>query len=141
MLDEDGRSPAEPVPHEGLELDLLAASLRADAGDISTYLEALAAKLEEAVPGRVTVQRQRKGILGPKLVRRVTVEGGGERLELEADGPDRFQARRAKLSGGIVLSREELDFEAWTRALSVMLATEAGRNRQTRQVLERLLLD
>jgi hypothetical protein len=123
-----------------LELDLLAASLRADAEDIATYMEALAAKLEEAVPGRVTVQRQRQGMLGPKLVRRVSIEGGGERLELEAAGPNRFQARRVKVSGGIVLSREELDFEPWTQALSRILATEAGRNRQTKQALERLLL-
>ena len=34
-----------------LDIDLLAASLRADSSDLSAFVESLAAKLEEAMPG------------------------------------------------------------------------------------------
>ena len=40
------------------DLDLLAASLRADAGDLDAFVEALAAKLEAALPGQVEVERR-----------------------------------------------------------------------------------
>ena len=48
---------AEP----GLDIDLIAASLRADASDLGAFVEALATKLEEAVPGSVVVERRREG--------------------------------------------------------------------------------
>jgi hypothetical protein len=49
-------------PSDALSFDLLAASMRADAADLHTFLEVLAAKLESALPGRVTVRR-RAGLL------------------------------------------------------------------------------
>ena len=45
------------------DLDLLAASLRADAGDLEAFVEALAVKLEAALPDQVEVER-RGGLLG-----------------------------------------------------------------------------
>ena len=65
-----------------LEFDLLAASLRQDSGDHSTFIESLAVKLEDALPGLVRVERARRGLRGPKVVRLIAVEAGGERLEL-----------------------------------------------------------
>ncbi len=43
--------------NEGMDFELLAASLRADAGDAGAFLEALAAKLGGALPHRVRVER------------------------------------------------------------------------------------
>jgi hypothetical protein len=40
------------------DLDLLASSLRADAGDTAAFLDALAARLEGAFPGQVEVERK-----------------------------------------------------------------------------------
>jgi hypothetical protein len=128
------------TPNEGsLELDLLAASLRADLGELGSFVENIADKLEATVPALVAVQRGRQGMFGPKRVRRIAVDAGGERLELIHDG-GAVQARRATLSGGIVLKSETLDVEQWTETLSEALAREAGRNERTRQALERLLL-
>ena len=67
------------------ELDLLAASLRADSGDLDAFVEALAVKLEAALPGQVEVER-RGGLLGGrKRVRRIEVTLGDQRYELEAE--------------------------------------------------------
>jgi hypothetical protein len=100
----------------GLDIDLLAASLRADSSDLGAFVEALAVKLEQAVPGAVAVERRRQGMFGPKRVQRIALDAGDQRLELQArDGA--IETRSSRLSGGIVLKREQLDTDAWLHAL------------------------
>jgi hypothetical protein len=120
-----------------LDLDLLSASLRADSSDLGTFVEALAVKLEEAVPG-VRVERRRDGMFGAKAVRRIALDAGDQRLELERSG-SAIETRCSKVSGGIVLKREALPTDAWLQALVAALATEARRSDTTRRALERLL--
>ena len=124
---------------EAVDIDLLAASLRADAADTGAFVEGLAAKLEDALPGRVRVKRARSGLFGSKHVTEIAVEAGDERLELIRGPSDAIEWRRARQSGGIVLKREVLDSETWMAALSSAMAAEAQRSEQTRQALERLL--
>jgi hypothetical protein len=121
-----------------LDLDLVTASLRADTSDLRAFVEALAVKLEQAVPGAVTVERRREGMFGPKLVRRIVLDASGQRLELRADGAA-IQTRCARLSAGIVLKNEEISTDDWLRALSEALAHQAHSSLTTRQALERLL--
>jgi hypothetical protein len=126
---------------DSLELDLLAASLRSDLGDISAFVEGLAVKLETTLPGVVEVERVKQGFRGPKLVRRIALDAGsGERLELRREGA-RVQTLTARTSGGIVLKTEAVDIETWLTTLTTVIAAEAGRNERTRQALERLLMD
>ena len=122
-----------------LDIDLLAASLRADSQDLGAFVEGLAVKLEDALPGRVKVQRGRRGMFGPKIVRKVALDGAGERLELTRSEDDVIEMRRSRLSGGIVLKSDPIDTEAWLQAVGQALAAEAQRSEQTRQALERLL--
>jgi hypothetical protein len=124
-----------------LDIDLLAASLRADSSDVNAFVESLAAKLEEAVPDRTRVERRRAGLMGPKQVRRIALDAGSNRLELLRNDGGGIQTRCSRLSGGIVLKTEELDSEAWIAALGEALAAEAGRNDRTRRALERLLMN
>ncbi|HUJ35587.1 MAG TPA: hypothetical protein VLW51_10290 [Solirubrobacteraceae bacterium] len=122
-----------------VDMDLLAASLRADSSDLNAFIESLAAKLEEAMPGRVRVDRRRAGMFGPKSVRSVSVDLGDRRLELRSER-GAVQTRCARLSGGIVLKNEELGTDAWLAVLSEALAAEAARSETTRKALERLLI-
>ena len=124
-----------------IDIDLVAASLRADASDVDAFVESLAGKLEDTIPGSVSVQRSRRGMLGPKLVRGITVDAGGKRLELTRGAGESVQTTSCRLSGGIVLKRESLEIDAWLAELGAVLAEEAQRSRQTRQALERLLID
>jgi hypothetical protein len=124
-----------------LDLDLLAAALRADTSDLDAYLEGLAVKLEQAVPGRVRVDRRRAGLFGPKAVRSVALDAGDRRLELARSAGGTLEARAAKVSGGIVLKNETLDVEEWVAALGEVLAAEARRSETTRRALERLLTE
>jgi len=122
-----------------VDMDLLAASLRADSSDLTAFVESLASKLEETVPGRVRVDRRRSGMFGPKAVRGVAVDLGDRRLELRTER-GAVQTRCARLSGGIVLKNEVLETDEWLAALGDALAAEARRSETTRKALERLLM-
>ncbi len=121
-----------------LDLDLLAAALRADSSDLGAFVEVLAVKLEQAVPQAVTVDRRRDGLFGARRVRRIALDAGDQRLELGVLGHG-LETRCSRLSGGIVLKSEPLDTEAWLAALGQALALEARRSQTTRRALERLL--
>lgn len=123
-----------------VDIDLVASSLRADAGDLAAYVEGLAAKLEDVLPGRVRVERRRSGLRGPKAVRRIAIDSGDRRLELLSHRGS-LETRCSRLSGGIVLRSEVLETDAWLAAVSETLAAEAGRSEKTRQALERLLIN
>ena len=123
-----------------LELDLLAAALRQNSPDLDAFIEGLAVKLEQALPGNVRVGRVRRGLRGGKVTRSIELDAGGERLKLDRDAAGSIKASRLHISGGIVIRSEPLDIDAWTEALTKAVAAEAGRNEQTRQALERLLL-
>ncbi len=128
----------DEIDRPAVDMDLLAASLRADSSDLSAFVESLAAKLEEAVPGRVRIDRRRSGMFGPKEVRGLAVDLGDQRLELRTER-GAVQTRCSRLSGGIVLKNEVLETDEWLAALSEALAGEARRSETTRKALERLL--
>jgi hypothetical protein len=120
------------------EFDLVAASLRADAADLDAFVEALAVRLEGALPGQVEVERK-GGLLGAnKRVRRIEVTLGDQRFEAEVDR-GRVTWRRRSVVRGIALKTQELDLDAWIDALSRDLVEEGERSERGRQALSRLL--
>jgi hypothetical protein len=127
-----------PRQPDALDIDLIAASLRSDTSDLGAFVEALAVKLEEAVPGGVKVYRLRGRMFGPKLVRKITVDAGDQRLELRRAGAG-IETSCSRMSGGIVLKSEPIDTEGWLAALGQALAEEARRSQTTKQALERML--
>ena len=126
---------------EPVDIDLVSASLRADMTDVGTFVESLAAKLEEMLPGLVRVERGKRGFRGPKLVRAISVDVDGGRLMLIRGDRDVLECRCARVSGGITLKTDEIDFDAWLGQLGQALAAEADKSQRTRQALERLLLN
>jgi hypothetical protein len=120
------------------DIDLVAASLRADAADLEAFVEALATKLEAALPDQVQVER-RGGLLGGnKRVRRIEVTVGDQRYEAEHER-ERLTCRRRSVVRGIALKTQELDLDAWIAALSQDLLEESERSERGRQALARLL--
>jgi hypothetical protein len=113
------------------EFDLVAASLRADAADLDAFVEALAVRLEGALPGQVEVERK-GGLLGAnKRVRRIEVTLGDQRFEAEVDR-GRVTWRRRSVVRGIALKTQELDLDAWIDALSRDLVEEGERSERGR---------
>ena len=124
-------------PDPGLDIELVTASLRADASDLGAFVEALAVKLEQALPNGVKVDRK-GGLFGAKKVRQISVDAGDTRLRLDRDGAA-VQTSRARLSGGIVLKTEQIDVDEWLRELGAALAEQARRSSVTREALDRML--
>lgn len=120
---------------DGRDFEELAGALRADARDLKTFLEVLAAKLESALPEATRVER---GGLFSKRVRRVSVDLGEHRYELAAEG-DRLSPSRSNAVRGIVLKREPLALDEWIAELSRELSVAAQRSERARLALERLL--
>ena len=128
------------TPEESLDLDMLAAALRADLSDLGAFVEGLAARLEQALPGFVQVKREKRGFRGPKLVSEIALQTGGERLELRRNGDD-VRALRSRASGGIVLKTEEIGIDTWLTELTAAVADQARRSERARLALQQLVLD
>src|SRR5947209_10093689 len=122
-----------------MEFELLAASLRADTGDLTAFTEALATKLEGALPGQTEVERKGGGLFGgPKRVARIGVQMGDSRYELRAEKHG-LQCTRGKSVRGIVLKTESLNLDEWIDGLSRDLTEQAARSEQARTALQRLV--
>src|SRR5262249_56623061 len=122
------RGPPPPIlravaegPSDALSFDLLAASIRADAADLHTFLEVLASKLESALPGRVTVRRRAGLLTRRRPVESLAVSLGGRSYQLHRQG-QAVAARVAHHARGIVLRIQEQPVEAAVAALWPALA-------------------
>jgi hypothetical protein len=120
--------------------DLVAASLRADTTDLVAFVEALATKLEGALPGDVTVERKGGGLLGrgTKQVRRISVAMQEGSYDLEWAGAQLQTSRRSEVRG-IVIKSERLTLDEWIDALSRELTERAQKSERSRVALQRLL--
>lgn len=122
---------------EAPTFELVASSLRADAHDFEAFLEALAAKLNGALPDSTTVERG--GRLKGRRVERIQVDLGESRYRLEVTKAGRPLGSRARVVRGIVLKNEELPLDEWIDALSRDLTAAAETSERSRLALERLL--
>ena len=124
---------------EEQDFDLSAASLRASSGDLQTFVDVLAGKLDRALPGRVKVQRHAARLLSKqKHVTAIEVDLGATRYLLTAqDGA--IDTRCATAVRGIVLKSAVVSLEAWIDALLRELAEEAETSEQARLALEQLV--
>ncbi len=144
MPDEAGDSMSlQPLPAEAMtvQVDLLAAALRADSSDLKAFLEVLAGKLEGALPAQTTVIRQNKLFSREHPVREivVTLDEYQYRIVHEQRGAA-LTTLRAKVVRGIVLKTDQLSMDQWIGELAESLARQASRSEQARQALERFLL-
>ncbi len=127
------------VPGEERDFDLSAASLRASSGDLRTFVEVLADKLDRALPGRVKITRRAARVLSKqKHVTAIELDLGGTRYLLAAhDGA--VETRCATAVRGIVLKSEAVSLDAWIDALLRELANEARTSEQSKLALEQLV--
>jgi hypothetical protein len=121
------------------DIDLVAAALRADLQDTRSFLEALAVRLEGALPGLTRVQRKRAGLLSrDRVVQRIEVTLGDDRFACE-QGPRGVSAEKVHVVRGIALKRETVPVERWIEELAAALSTHAGALAADHAALQRLL--
>lgn len=124
--------------NEGLGFEVLASSLRADAGDAKTFLEALATKLGGALPTRTQIQRESHLFSSQKLVKQITLDLGEFRYQI-GQQHGTLAAQRTRVVRGIALKTEALSVDQWLDELTQALVQLAQQSAQDRAALQRML--
>jgi hypothetical protein len=125
---------------DGMQFELVAASLRADMADTRAFLGALAAKLEGALPALTHVERARDGLFKSTThVESISIDLGTYRYSISTGNRGSWQASRAKIVGGIAIKTESLGVDAWIDALAQDLAIHAQSSSSARAALGRLI--
>jgi len=125
---------------EPLQVEMFAASLRANSTDIKAFLEALAVKLEGSLPGQTLVTRQSGLFSREHPVKGIVVTLGEYQYRIARDRQGPLMTSRAKVVRGIVLKTDQLPMEQWIGELAESLAQESARSAQAHAALERFLL-
>ena len=125
---------------ENRDIDLLLASLRADMADTHAFLQALAVRLDGALPGQVEVERRGGLFARDHPVKRIALDLGERRYSIADEGHGRLRAERVNVVRNIALKTEQLSADEWLQSLAADLAGMAQRSERGRMALERLLL-
>jgi hypothetical protein len=126
------------------DVQLLAATLRADRGDVASYARVLGGALADALPpGMGEAERHRS--LADRLAGRdgrpvaVVVHGDERELVLREGAHGAIEAAVHHVVRGIVISRRTVGVDAWLQALAEDLTRIAARDANARAALARLL--
>src|SRR5258708_3068916 len=118
--------------------DLLAASLRADAADLKTFMEVLAAKLSDALPNMVRVERE--GGLFKKEHRvqaiRIQIEEHGYELRRAASA---IEPRLTHQVRGLVLKKGVRGGARGIEGLPELLTRQAENSASARNALDQMV--
>ncbi|MGH9102176.1 MAG: hypothetical protein ACRDYD_04210 [Acidimicrobiales bacterium] len=135
---EGGETAGLPDQARPEALELMMASLRADAGDVGTFFQVLVSKLVEALGDRVAVERAGGLLHRDPSIKRVVVSLGDVQLEASR-GAGSVSCLVRHAVRGVVLRSEEVGLDEWLVSLARGLAGEARRSAATRAALESLL--
>src|SRR6266705_3009017 len=121
--------PGEPL-QEPLQMEMLAASLRADSTDNRAFLEALATKLSGSLPNQTTITRHSSIFSRDHPVKEITVVIGDYQYHIGREEQGPIVTQRAKVVRGIVLKTEQIPMDQWIDELADALAHEAANSAQ-----------
>lgn len=125
------------------DIDLLAASLRADAADLDVYSRVLTSSLADALPeGMVEIEREqslRDRLAGrPGKVVAIRVRFDDTALEL-ARSNGLPAARVVRVVKGVTIANRDVELAEWSRLLASELADRARESAAAREALSGLL--
>ena len=122
------------------QVEMLAASLRANSSDLGAFMEALAAKLKGALPEQTTIERHNTLFSHEHPVKEIIVAFGELYYVLQREKQGQLLAQRLTKVRGIVLKTELISVKQWIDEIAMNLAQEAAQSAQTRAALEQFLL-
>lgn len=130
--------PEEPAAGDPLSFDMLAAMVRADAGEMDTFVTVLGSKLAAALPGHVNCVTGRRLLRSTPDIRRIEVSLD-ERVYTLARSSHGLEASIGHVVRGISLRNDQVELAEWIDALCAHLAEMASRNASARAALAQLL--
>ena len=128
----------DPEEDPLVQMGVSASLSRMYAADHQDFLDNLAALLESALPGEVTVER-RGGLFAERRIRAVRIQLGDYRYS--AERPDRgpLSFARTKVVRGIKLKTEPITAVKWLEDLVTELEAYAERNLSVRDALKQFI--
>jgi hypothetical protein len=124
---------------DSFDLELAAASLRADATDVRILLKVLVDRLTDALGPRLAVQRAGGRFRKGDEIRSLRIALGDDEYEAVVDH-DALVCTVGHSSGGIRIRREKVDMSTWLTRLLGSLEAEASRSQTVREALEGLVI-
>jgi len=120
--------------------DLSAAEWRVSFSDEKAFVQALAVRLEQALPGCVTVVRDSGWFSKEHRVNKIEVCLDEWVYRLLFNAKQGVTTERAKAIRGITLKTERVSFAPWLDSLSESLEAYAAAHAEAREVMHRFLM-
>ena len=121
-------------------IDLHAAFMRRAAADQPAFIEALAARLEQALPGFVRIEHKKDGLFAKIAhVHTISVDTGAAQYVLEQDHGV-LHASCAQGTHGVILKREALTVPQWLDGLNMALDALSDEAKGAHRVLHDFLM-
>jgi hypothetical protein len=124
---------------ESFDLEMAAASLRADGSDVGILVKVLADQLGDALGSRLQVERAGGRFRKSDKVRSIRITMDGDQFDAEVDGPI-LRCTIGHSSGGIRIRSEKVDVDEWLTRLLTVLKAEAANSQAVRQALESMVI-
>ena len=123
---------------DSFDLELAAASLRADGSDVHILVKVLVDQLSDALGPRLKVERAGR-FRKSEEIKSVQITLGDDTLRADVDGAT-VRCSIGHASGGIRIRSEQVGMDAWLSRLLTILHSEAAHSEQTRLALENICL-
>jgi hypothetical protein len=124
---------------DSMDLELAAASLRADGSDVRILVKALADQLAEALGSRLEVKRSGGRFRKSDDIRSIRITLGDDQFDAEVDGST-LRCTVGHSSGGIRIRSEKVGVDDWLARLLAVLNAEAAHSQAVRQALESMVI-
>jgi len=120
------------------DLELAAASLRADGSDVHLLVKVLADQLSDALGSRLTVERAGR-FRKSEAIRSLSIAMGDDQFDAVVDGGT-LRCTIGHTSGGIRIRSEKVDVDTWLNRLLTVLQAEAANSQAVRLALEQMVI-
>ena len=124
---------------DSMDLELAAASLRADGTDVRILVKVLADQLADALGSRLELQRSGGRFRKSDEIRSIRISIDDDQFEAEVDG-DILRCTVGHSSGGIRIRSEKVSVDAWIARLLGVLKAEAAHSESVRRALETIVI-
>lgn len=124
---------------DSMDLELAAASLRADSSDVRILVKVLADQLTDALGGRLEVRRSGGRFWKSDDISSIGITLGDDQFGAEVDR-DVLRCSIGHSSGGIRIRSEKVTVDVWLARLLGALKVEADHSQAVRQALESMVI-
>jgi hypothetical protein len=124
---------------DSFDLELAAASLRADRSDVRILTKALTDMLGDALGTRMTVKRTGGRFRKPEVIQAITIAMDDDQFDAVVEG-DVLRCTIGHSSGGIRIRSEKVGVDEWLARLLADLQAEAAHSQSVRQALESIVI-